>query len=128
MAGQIRDHLHWFHTARIRIILRGQVENIRYQIMQDFAKNTSVVDRELAQPVDEWKLDSLSVLFGFLLGAIVVFAGLKAAEYREIQSSNEKVVETTATVERNIDFEFYEILTREGLYPARQASGIKSQN
>ena len=96
--------------------------------MQDFAKNTSVVDRELAQPVDEWKLDSLSVLFGFLLGAIVVFAGLKAAEYREIQSSNEKVMETTATVERNIDFEFYEILTREGLYPARQASGIKSQN
>ena len=86
--------------------------------MQDFAKNTSVVDRELAKPLGEWQLDALSVLFGVLLGAIVVFAGLKAAEYREIQPSNEKVVETTDTVERNIDFEFYEILKRDDPFPA----------
>ena len=90
--------------------------------MQDFAKNTTVVDRELAQPVGEWKLDAVSVLFGGLLDAIVVFAGLKAADYREIQPSNEKSVEPAAIFERDIDFEFYEILKRDNLYSPLQNS------
>ena len=84
--------------------------------MQDFAKNTSVVGPELAHPVGEWKLDALSVLFGVLLGGIVVFAGLKAAEYRETQPSNEKLCEPTAIVESSIDFEFYEVLKRGGFF------------
>ena len=96
--------------------------------MQDFAKNRPVQERKISQPVGEWKLDALSVLFGVLLGAIVVFAGLKAAEYRETQSFNVKVVEPTAIVERDIDFEFYEVLKRDGLYPARQISDITHQN
>jgi hypothetical protein len=86
--------------------------------MQDFAKNTTVVDRELAQPVGEWKLDVASVLFGVLLGAIVVFAGLKAAEYREIRPSNEGSAENSAVVESGLEFEFYEFLKRDDLYPS----------
>jgi hypothetical protein len=38
--------------------------------MQDFAKNTSVVGRELEQPEDEWSLDPASLLLGVLLGPI----------------------------------------------------------
>lgn len=85
--------------------------------MQDFAKNTTPIDRELAQPVGEWKLDALSVLFGVLLGAIVVFAGLKAADYREIQPSNEEVVERATEQDPRLEFEFYTELKRDDLYP-----------
>jgi hypothetical protein len=86
--------------------------------MQDFAKNTTLIDRESAQPVGEWKLDAASVLFGVSLGAIVVFAGLKAAEYREIQPSNEGAAENSAVVESGLEFEFYELLKRDDLYPS----------
>ena len=55
-----------FHTARIHIILPERFRSISDQIMQDFAKYTSVVDQELARPVGEWKLDVLSVPFGAL--------------------------------------------------------------
>jgi surfactin synthase thioesterase subunit len=47
--------------------------------MQDFAKTRPIAGRELAPPVDEWRLDAGSVLFGVLLGAIVAFAGLNEA-------------------------------------------------
>lgn len=90
--------------------------------MQDFAKSRPVVERETALPAGEWKLDAASVLFGVLLGAIVVFAGLQAADYREMQPSNEKSVEPAAIIEKDIDFEFYEILKRDNLYSPLQNS------
>jgi hypothetical protein len=85
--------------------------------MQDFAKTRPIAGRELAPPVGEWRLDAGSVLFGVLLGAIVVIAGLRAADYQEIQPSNEELDETTAFVESGIDFEFYEVLKRGGFFP-----------
>ena len=84
--------------------------------MQDFAKSRTVAARDSVQPVGEWKIDAGSVLFGVLLGAIVVFAGIKAGDYREMQPSNEEPVQTTAIVESGIDFEFYEILKRGGFF------------
>jgi len=86
--------------------------------MRDFAKNTSVVDRELAQPVGEWKLDAASVLFGILLGAIVVFAGFKASSREEIKPNTNVVSEDTAEEASVLRFEFYEMLKRDDLYPA----------
>jgi len=86
--------------------------------MQDFAKTRPIAGRELAPLVDEWRLDAVSVLFGVLLGAIVAFAGLKAAESREIQSSDERTADDNAVVEESKhDFEFYEVLKRNDLYP-----------
>jgi hypothetical protein len=82
--------------------------------MQDFAKSRIVAARDSVQPVGHWKIDAGSVLFGVLLGALVVFTGFKAADYREMQPSNEEPVQTTAIVESGIDFEFYEILKRGG--------------
>ena len=87
--------------------------------MQDFAKIKPIADRELAPHGDEWKLDAASALFGALLGAIIVFAGVKAAEYRETQPSNEKIAENVVVEESDPGFEFYEVLKRDGLYPAR---------
>lgn len=77
----------------------------------------TVAAQDSVQPVGEWKIDAGSVLFGVLLGAMVVFAGIKAGDYREMQPSNEEEVEATAIVESGIDFEFYEVLKRDGLYP-----------
>jgi len=86
--------------------------------MQDFAKTRSITGRELAPSMNEWNLDAGSVLFGVLLGAIVAFAGLKAAEYREIQSSDKRTADDNAVVEESEhDFEFYEVLKRNDLYP-----------
>ena len=96
--------------------------------MQDFAKYRSVENGELERPEVEWGLDPISMLFGVLLGAIVVFAWLKAKDYREIQPAIEELVGTKAVVESGIDFEFYELLKLDGLYPARQTSGIQSRN
>tara|TARA_B100000900_G_scaffold390345_1_gene383997 strand:+ start:615 stop:905 length:291 start_codon:yes stop_codon:yes gene_type:complete len=96
--------------------------------MQDFAKTRPVAERKLTHPEGEWKIDVGSVLLGVLLGAVVVFVGLKAAEYREIQPSHGEVVETTAIVERDIDFEFYQVLKRDELYPARQNFETTYQN
>ena len=84
--------------------------------MQDFAKNRTVAARNSVQPAGEWKIDAGSVLFGVLLGAIVVFAGIKAGDYREMQPSDEEPVQTTAIVENNLEFEFYELLKRDDLY------------
>jgi len=85
--------------------------------MQDFAKTRPIAGRELAPPVDEWRLDAGSVLFGFLLGAIVVFAGLKAAEFREIRPLNEEISDNAVVEESGPDFEFYDVLQRNDLYP-----------
>lgn len=82
--------------------------------MQDFAKTKLVVDQELTQSEGGWRIDAGSVLIGILLSAIVVFDGLKVSEHREIQPSNDEIVETTVIVESGIDFEFYEILKRGG--------------
>ena len=84
--------------------------------MQDFAKSRTFAARDSVQPVGEWKIDAGSVLFGVLLGAMVVFAGIKAGDYREMRPSNEEPVQTTAIVENNHEFEFYELLKRDDLY------------
>jgi hypothetical protein len=98
--------------------VREQGENIiRDQIMTDFAKTRSTVDRVSAEHKVEWKIDPASVLLGVLLGAVVVFAGLKTAKYQEIQPSDEVIVEKNAVAESGIDFEFYEVLKRDDLYP-----------
>ena len=45
--------------------------------MQDFAKYRPIGREELLESESERRLDTISVLFGALMGAIVVFAGLK---------------------------------------------------
>ena len=85
--------------------------------MQDFAKIRPNADRKIAPPADEWNLDAGSMLIGVLLGAIAVFAGLNAAEYQEIQSSDEKIAGNAVVEESEPDFEFYEVLKRTDLYP-----------
>jgi len=110
----------WFHTACIHITLLERARNTWDQIMQDFAKNTSDVGRELEQPEGEWSLDPASLFLGVLLGAIVVFAGLKASEYQKIQQADRELAESRPTREPVMEFEFYEELKREDRHPPLQ--------
>ena len=102
----------------IHIILHDRISNIRNQIMQDFAKTRPAADRELIHPKSEWKIDVGSVLFGVLLGAIVVFAGLKGADPRQIQPTTEQLAEENAEDDSSTQFQFYTELKRDDLYPA----------
>ena len=86
--------------------------------MQDFAKSRTVLARDSVQPVGEWKIDAGSVLFGALLGAMVVFAGFKAADYRETQEYNGEIIGHDTNGATGITFEFYTELKRSDLYPA----------
>ncbi len=85
--------------------------------MQDFAKSRTFAARDSVQPAGEWKIDAGSVLFGVLLGAIVVFAGIKAGDYREIQPATEQSAEETAVEDSSTQFQFYTELKRDDLYP-----------
>ena len=85
--------------------------------MQDCAKSIPVTKREIAQAAGEWKPDAVSVLFGVLLGAMVIFAGIKAAEYRETQPTIDREVNETFVEDTSLQFQFYTELKREDLYP-----------
>ena len=86
--------------------------------MQDFAKYRRFEREELEGVEPEWKLDPMSVLFGALIGAIVIFAGLKASENQEMQPTDDHIAEDIAAEESNLQFKFYTELKREDLYPA----------
>ena len=86
--------------------------------MQDFAKTRPVFERRMFQPVGERKLDALSVLFGGLLGAIVMFVGFKASSSQETQLNPKVVSQKTAEEASVPQFEFYEMLKRDDLYPS----------
>ena len=86
--------------------------------MQDFAKYSRFERAELEGSDTEWGLDPISVLFGVLMGAIVVFAGLKVSEHQETQPSTDQVAEETAMEDSSSQFLFYTELKREDLYPA----------
>ena len=85
--------------------------------MQDFAKSRTVAARDSVQPVGEWKIDAGSVLFGVLLGAMVVFAGIKAADYRETEEYSVEITGHDTHDATGITFEFYTELKRSDLYP-----------
>ena len=108
----------WFHTACIHIILLG-VPVIRVdRNMQDFAKYRPVEAGELEASKADWELDPISMLFGVLLGAIVVFVWLKVSEYRELQSTTNQAINETVVEDTSSRFEFYTELKTDGLYPA----------
>ena len=90
--------------------------------MQDFAKTRPVAGRELIHPKSEWKIDVGSVLFGVLLGAIAVFAGLKGADPRQIHPTTEQLAEENAVEDSvedsSMQFQFYTELKRDDLYPS----------
>lgn len=86
--------------------------------MQDFAKYRRFEREELEGVEPDWSLDPISVLFGALLGAIVIFAGLKASEDQEMQPTDDYISEDTSAEGASMQFEFYTELKREGLYPA----------
>ena len=86
--------------------------------MQDFAKYRRFERAELEGSDTEWGLDPISVLFGVLMGAIVVFAGLKVSEHQEMQPSTDQVAEETAADDSTPRFKFYTELKRDDLYPA----------
>ena len=86
--------------------------------MQDFAKYRAAGNRDLERFEAEWKLDPISMLFGVLLGAIVVFAWLKVSEYQEIQPPTNQVINETVMDDTSSRFQFYTELKRDDLYPA----------
>ena len=86
--------------------------------MQDFAKYRRFERAELEAAEPEWNLDPISVLFGVLMGAIVVFAGLKASEYRDMKPITDQPSEEAAVEDSSSRFQFYTELKREDLYPA----------
>ena len=86
--------------------------------MQDFAKYRRFERAELEADEPEWGLDPISVLFGALMGAIVVFAGLKVSEYREMKPITDQLVEEASMEDSSSRFQFYTELKREDLYPA----------
>jgi len=86
--------------------------------MQDFAKYRTSKSEDLVGTETEWSLEPVSVLFGALMGAIVVFAGLKISEYREMQPITDQLVEDASMEDSSSRFQFYTELKREDLYPA----------
>ena len=86
--------------------------------MQDFAKYRPAEKGELERSEVEWGLDPISMLFGVLLGAIVVFAWLKVSEYREMQPTTSQVINETVVGDTSSRFQFYTELKRDDLYPA----------
>lgn len=85
--------------------------------MQDFAKNRTVAARDSVELVGEWKIDAGSVLFGVLLGAMIVIAGFKAADHRETQEYSGEPIGHDTNDATGITFEFYTELKRNDLYP-----------
>ena len=83
--------------------------------MQDFAKYRRFERAELEGSDTEWSLDPISVLFGALMGAIVVFAGLKVSEHQEMQPSTDQVAEETAADDSTPQFKFYTELKRDDI-------------
>ena len=86
--------------------------------MQDFAKYRRFERAELEEFEPEWSLDPISVLFGALMGAFVVFAGLKVSEYQEKQAITDQLVEEAAVEDSSLRFQFYTELKRDDLYPS----------
>jgi len=86
--------------------------------MQDFAKYRPVEAGELEGSKADWELDPISMLFGVLLGAIVVFVWLKVSEYRELQPTTNQAINETVVEDTSSRFEFYTELKKDGLYPA----------
>ena len=85
--------------------------------MQDFAKSRSFHDAESQEPEADWSLDFGSVVFGALLGAIVMVAGSKVTKYDENQEYREQIADNISEISLTNEFEFYEVLKREDLYP-----------
>lgn len=85
--------------------------------MQDFAKSRLFQDAEIPESEAEWSLDGVSVIFGALLGAIVMVAGLKIIKVEENQGYKEQKAVEVSEVSPTKDFEFYDELKRDDLYP-----------
>ena len=85
--------------------------------MQDFAKSRSFQDAEIPESEAEWSLDGVSVIFGALLGAIVMVAGLKIIKVEENQGYKEQKAGEVSEVNPTKDFEFYDVLKCDDLYP-----------
>jgi len=83
--------------------------------MQDFAKYNENIALEATD--SEWVLDLPSVLFGILLGAIVVFAAFRVIDYRDTRITSDQVVESATEQDPRLEFEFYTELKRDDLYP-----------
>ena len=86
--------------------------------MQNFAKYRRFERAELKEFEPEWSLDPISVLFGALMGAFVVFAGLKVSEYQEKQTTTDQLAEEAAVEDSSLQFQFYTELKKDDLYPA----------
>ena len=86
--------------------------------MQDFAKYRRFERAELEGSDTVWSLDPISVLFGVLMSAVVVFAGLKVSEHQEMQPTTDPVAEGISMEDPSLQFEFYTELKRDDLYPA----------
>ena len=82
--------------------------------MQDFAKYRE--NNTLEASDSEWVLDLPSVLFGILLGAIVVFAAFRVINYRDMRITSDQVVESATEQDPRLEFEFYTELKRDDLY------------
>ena len=85
--------------------------------MQDFAKVRSFQDAEIPESEADWSLDGVSVIFGALLGAIVMVAGFKIIKAEENQGYKEQKAVEVSEVSPTKDFEFYDVLKRDDLYP-----------
>ena len=64
--------------------------------MQDFAKYRRFERTEIGGSDTEWSLEPISVLFGVLMGAIVVFAVHKVSDHQEMQPTTDPVAEENA--------------------------------
>lgn len=89
--------------------------------MQDFAKQRLTRNTELPRPQVERVLDPFSVLFGLLIGAIVMCAGIKVSEHRDTQSQVTEITEQRFSNDHGIKIQFYEELKRDDLYPPMQS-------
>lgn len=62
-------------------------------------------------------MDLPSALIGLIIGAGIIFFGLRVIQYYELQAVPEEFTEEAELVSDTIKLDFYDVLKRDDLYP-----------
>ena len=88
--------------------------------MHDFASKRGDVESEMIDATIGWTLGVPSALLGIMIGVVVCVLGLRLAEYEKRQIAELPPPPLPIEEGQTIDFEFYDILKRNDLYPPQR--------
>ena len=88
--------------------------------MHDVANKRGYVEPEMIDATIGWTLDVPSALLGIMFGVVVCVLGLRLAEYEKRQIAELPPPPVPIEEGQAIDFEFYDVLKRNDLYPPQR--------